>query len=95
MRLLRIPAALGVVLGLVALTAWVMAWPVEEAVYLAPVIVVGGAALVGLVLLWGKVAWQQLQEARRPRLVIALWALGIGLLVLLTFLGVKLPSEGG
>lgn len=95
MRLLRIPTALAVVFGLVALTAWVMSWPLEKAIYLAPVIVVGGAAIVGLVLLWGKVAWQQLRESRRPRLVIALWLLGIGLLVLLTFLGVKLPREGG
>jgi hypothetical protein len=95
MRLFRIPAALAVVLGLVALTAWALSWPLEKAVYLAPVIVVGGAALVGLVLLWGKVAWNQLQESRRPRLVLTLWLVGLGLLVLLTFLGVKLPSEGG
>jgi hypothetical protein len=27
--------------------------------------------------------------------VLAYWLLGLGLLVLLTFLGVKLPSEGG
>jgi hypothetical protein len=94
-RLLRIPAALAAVFGLVALTAWVMAWPLGKAMTLAPVIVVGGAAVVGLVLLWGKVAWGQLREARRPRLVLALWLLGIGLLVLLTFLGVKLPREGG
>ena len=33
-----------------------MAWPVERAVYLAPVIVVGVAAVVGLVILWGKIA---------------------------------------
>ncbi len=95
MRVLRIPAAVAVVLALVALTAWVMAWPLEKAIYLAPVIVVGFAALAALVLLWAKVAWQQLREARRPRLVLGLWLLGIGLLVLLTFLGVKLPNEGG
>ena len=95
MRLFRIPTALAAVFGLVALTAWLLSWPLEKAVYLAPVIVVGGAALVGLVLLWGKVAWQQLRESRRPRLVVALWLAGLGLLVLLTFLGVKLPREGG
>lgn len=95
MRLFRIPTALAAVFGLVALTAWLLSWPLEKAIYLAPVIVVGGAAFVGLVLLWGKVAWQQLRESRRPRLVIALWLVGLGLLVLLTFLGVKLPREGG
>ncbi len=94
MRAFRISTAFAAVLALVALTAWIMAWPFEKAVYLAPVIVVGGAAVVGLVILWGKVALSSLRESRRPRLVIALWLLGLGLLVLLTFLGVQLPREG-
>ena len=95
MRALRYPVALGAVLALVALTAWVLAWPFEKAVYLAPVIVVGGAAAVGLVLLWGKIALTSLRESRHPRRVLAYWLLGLGLLVLLTVLGVKLPNEGG
>ena len=94
MRVLRIPFALGGVLILVAATAWLMSWPLEKAIYLAPVIVVGGAAAVGLVILWGKVAIEQLRESRRPRLVLALWLLGLALLVLLTVLGVQLPREG-
>jgi len=93
-RVLRIPFALGGVLILVAATAWLMSWPLEKAIYLAPVIVVGGAAAVGLVILWGKVAIEQLRESRRPRLVLALWLLGLALLVLLTVLGVQLPREG-
>ena len=95
MRALRYPVALAAVLGLVSLTAWALSWPLEKAVSLAPVIVVGGAAAVGLVLLWGKVALNSLRESRHPRRVVAYWLLGLGLLVLLTFLGVKLPSEGG
>ncbi len=79
---------------MVAVTALLMGWPLERAVYLAPVIVIGFAAAAGLLILWGKVAWQQLQETKRPRLVITLWILGIGLLVLLSILGVKLPKEG-
>jgi hypothetical protein len=94
MRTLRVPAAAASVLGLVALTAWWMGWPLERAVYLAPVIVVAFAALLGLLLLWGKVIVQQLRESRRPRLVLALWAAGIALLVLLSVLGVELPREG-
>jgi hypothetical protein len=94
-RALRYPVALAAVLGLVTLTAWALSWPFEKAVSLAPVIVVGGAAAVGLVLLWGKVALNSLRESRHPRRVLAYWLLGLGLLVLLTFLGVKLPSEGG
>lgn len=46
--------------GLVAPTAWAMSRLLEKAIYPAPVIVVGAAALAGLVLLWGKAAWQQL-----------------------------------
>jgi len=93
-RLIRISAALAVVLALVALTAWAMAWPLERAIYLAPVIVVGVAAVAGLLLLWGKVALDSLRESRRPKLVLALWLGGLALLVLLTVLGVELPREG-
>ena len=71
-----------------------MAWPFEKAVYLAPVIVIGGAAALGLVILWGKVAVQSLRESKRPRLVLALWLAGLALLVLLSVLGVELPREG-
>ena len=95
MRALRYPVALAVVLALVALTAWALAWPFEKAVYLAPVIVVGGAAAVGLLLLWGKIALTSLRESRHPRRVLAYWLVGLGLLVVLTVLGVKLPNEGG
>ena len=94
MRSLRFPAALGVVLVLVGAAAWIMAWPFEKAVYLAPVIVVGSAAAAGLLILWGKVAIQSLQESKRPKLVLALWIAGLALLVLLSYLGVKLPKEG-
>lgn len=94
MRSLRFPVALGVILVLVGVTAWIMAWPFEKAVYLAPVIVVGCAAAAGLLILWGKVAIQSLKESKRPKLVLALWIAGLALLVLLSFLGVKLPKEG-
>ena len=79
---------------MVAFTAWFMGWPLERAVYLAPVIVVGFTALAGLLILWGKVALQQLRESKRPRLVLTLWLVAIGLLVLLSYLGVELPREG-
>ena len=90
-----IPLALVVVVGLVALTAWLMSWSFGKAVTLAPVIVIGGAALIGLLLLWGKIAIGQLRETRHPRRVLAYWLIGLALLVVLTVLGVKLPSEGG
>jgi hypothetical protein len=94
MRVLRIPLALVAVLVLVAATSWILAWPFEKALFLAPVIVVCGAAVVGLLILWGKIAFQSLKDSRRPRLVLGLWLAGIALLVLLTILGVNLPREG-
>lgn len=95
MRVLRYPIALAVIVGLVVLTARLLSWPFGKAVTLAPVIVVGAAALVGLLLLWGKVALAQLRETRNPRRVLAYWLIGLALLVVLTVLGVKLPNEGG
>ena len=95
MRVLRYGGALVTVLALVSVTAWALSWPFEKAVVLAPVIVVVGAAAVGLVLLWSKVALNSLRESRHPRRVLAYWLLGLGLLVVLTVLGVKLPNEGG
>jgi hypothetical protein len=84
----------GVVAVMVAGTALLMGWPLERAVYLAPIIVLGFAALAGLLILWIKVAMQHLRESRRPRLVLALWVVGIGMLFLLSWLGVELPREG-
>jgi hypothetical protein len=81
------------VVALVALTAWIFGWPLERAVYLAPVIVVCAAAMIGLLILWGRVAFDALRESRRPRLVLSLWLGGIALIVLLTVLGVELPRE--
>ena len=94
MKALTLGVGTVVVAAMVAVTAVFLGWPLERAVYLAPVIVVGFAALAGLLILWGKVALQHLRESRRPRLVLALWLLGIGLLVLLSYLGVELPKEG-
>ena len=71
-----------------------MGWPVERAVYLAPVIVVAVRRAAGLLILWGKVAVQSLRESRRPRLVLGALARRDPLLVLLTVLGVELPREG-
>ncbi len=82
-----------IVTGLVVATAFLLGWPLERAVYLAPIIVVCAAAIAGLLLLWARVALEQLRESRRPRLVLGLWLAGICLVVLLTVLGVELPRE--
>ena len=93
MTVRRISGASIAVVGLVLVTAWLFQWPLEKAVYLAPVIVVCAAAVAGLGLLWGRVVVEQLRESRRPRLVLALWLTGIALIVVLTILGVELPRE--
>ena len=92
-RRIGIPVAVAAVAALVPLVAWTMSWPLERAVYLAPVLVVGAAAVLGLLIIWARVAIEQLRETRRPRLVLGLWLAGIGLLFLLTYLGVELPRE--
>ena len=93
MSVRRISGASVAVVGLVLLTAWLFRWPLEKAVYLAPVIVVCAAALAGLGLLWGRVVVEQLRGSSRPRLVLALWLAGIALIIVLTVLGVELPRE--
>src|SRR2546430_14566266 len=94
MRAIRIPGVLFVVLGLVVLTAWIMGWSVQRAVFLAPVIVVGFAAVAGLLILWGKVALPAIRDSPRPRLVVGLLLAGPALLPLLAPPGVQLPPEG-
>jgi hypothetical protein len=61
--------------------------------FLAPVVVVAVGALAGLVLLWGKVAVQAVRDSRHPKRVLAFWIGGMALLVLLSYLGVKLPKS--
>jgi hypothetical protein len=38
---------------------------VERALVLAPVLVLGFAALVAIVLLWTRIAWEQIRDLRR------------------------------
>jgi hypothetical protein len=87
-----VPAAVAAV-GLTALTAWLLAWPFEKAAMLAPVIVATAGAVAGLLVLWGRVAWESLRQSRRPGLIVVLSLAGLALLVGLSILGLKLPRE--
>ena len=89
----RIAVASVAVTGLVLLAVWVTDLSFERAVLLAPVLVLGGAALAGLLVFWGKVAWESLSQTRHPRLLIAAGAAFVLLIVGLTLLGVNLPHE--
>ena len=92
---MRLVAASAAVTTLVVLTVWVSDLSFGRAALLAPVLVVGVAAVAGLVVFWGKVGWESLRTARHPRLIVAAAVVFVLLLVLLTVLGVQLPREGG
>ena len=55
--------SLAACLGLAVLVAWLLDWPLEKAVLLAPVIVAVAGATAFLFVLWGKV----IREAVRGR----------------------------
>ena len=90
---LRIAAASVAVTTLVAVTVWLTDLSFERAVLLAPVLVIGLAAVAGLVVFWGRVGWESLRRARHPRLIVAGAVAFLLLLVGLTLLGVQLPRE--
>ena len=78
---------------LVVLAVWITNLSFQRAALLAPVLVIGVAAVAGLVVFWGRVGWDSLQRSRHPRLLVAGGLAFIGLLVVLTLLGVNLPHE--
>lgn len=90
---LRIATASVAVAVLTVLAAWVSGLSIERAALLAPVLVVGVAAVAGLFVLWGRVAWEQYRESRH-QLAIAVGAGAlVALFVTLSLVGVKLPHE--
>jgi hypothetical protein len=89
----RLAVASVAVTGLVLLAVWMTDLSFERAVLLAPVLVLGVAALAGLLVFWGRVAWESLSRSRHPRLLIAAGTAFVLLIVALTLLGVNLPRE--
>jgi uncharacterized membrane protein YidH (DUF202 family) len=81
------------VTALVLATVWLTNLSLERAILLAPVLVIGVAAVAGLVVFWGRVGWDSFRKSRRPRLVAALVLAFVLLVVALTLLGVDLPRE--
>jgi hypothetical protein len=78
---------------LVVVTVWLTDLSMERAILLAPVLVIGVAAVAGLVVFWSRVGWDSLRQSRHPMLVIAGAVVFVLLLVGLTLLGVQLPRE--
>jgi hypothetical protein len=89
----RLAAVSVVVTLLVLLTVWISDLSFQRAVLLAPVLVIGLAAVAGLLVFWGRVGWDSLSRADHPRLLVAATVGFVLLLVALTLLGVKLPRE--
>ena len=80
--------------GLLLLVAWAFDLPLEHVTVLAPLIVVVGGLVAGLVVLWSRVVWESLREAKHPRRIVVLSVAALALLVGLSLLGLKLPREG-
>ena len=81
------------VTAIVVFTVWVTDLSFQRAILLAPVLVIGVAAVAGLFVFWGRVGWESLQRAQRPRLVLAAAAVVVAALVVMSVLGVNLPHE--
>jgi hypothetical protein len=90
---LKLVAASVAVTVLVLVTVWVSDLTFQRAVLLAPVLVIGLAAVAGLVVFWGRVGLDSLRRARHPRLILAAAFGFVLLLVGLTLLGIELPRE--
>jgi hypothetical protein len=89
----RLFAASVAVTGVVVAAVWITDLSFQRAALLAPVLVIGLAALAGLVVFWGRVGWDSLRRSRHPRLYVAGGLVFIALLVVLSLLGVNLPHE--
>jgi hypothetical protein len=89
----RLVAASAVVTALVLVTVWLTDLSMQRAILLAPVLVIGVAAVAGLVVFWGRVGWASFRGSRRPRLIAVVVVAFVIVLVALTLLGVDLPHE--
>jgi hypothetical protein len=67
----------------------------ERIVILAPVIVIAVGIAAAVFLLLGRGLAQSIRESGHPRLIIGGLLALAGVIVLLTYLGVELPREGG
>jgi len=89
----RVVAASVAVTALVLGASWLFDLSLERAALLAPVFVVGAAAIAGLFVLWGRVAWEQYRESRHPLAIVVAAGALVAVFVTLSLVGVKLPHE--
>jgi hypothetical protein len=89
----RVAAASFGVGAVVLLVVWLTDLSFERAALLAPVLVVGVAAVAGLLVLWGRVGYQHFRDSRHPRMIVGAAVAIVVVGLALTLLGVKLPHE--
>jgi uncharacterized membrane protein YidH (DUF202 family) len=90
---IRLAAASVAVTALVLVSVWVSDLSFERAILLAPVLVIGVAAVAGLLVFWSRVGWESFRGSRRPGLIAVVVVAVLIVLVALTLLGVDLPRE--
>jgi hypothetical protein len=65
----------------------------QRLLILAPVFVIGGGLVAGVLILLGRALVDSIRESGHTRLILAGLVVLCGLVALLTYLGVSLPSE--
>jgi hypothetical protein len=65
----------------------------ERVIILAPALVVGGGIVLGVMILLGRAFMATVRESGHPRVLWGGVAVLVGLVLLLTWLGVDLPRE--
>jgi hypothetical protein len=65
----------------------------ERVLILAPALVIGGGIVLGVLILLGRAFMATVRESGHPRVLWGGVAVLVGLVVLLTWLGVDLPRE--
>ena len=75
------------------LLAEVAGW--ERVVVMAPLIVIAVGVTAAIFILLGRGLVQSIRESPHPRLIVGSLVALAGLIVVLTYLGVELPREGG
>ena len=92
MRARSVVLAAVAALVLVGLAALIFEPTLEEALLLAPVIVVTAGATVAVFVLWARIVVDALRRQRRPGLIVSAGLAALAVLVVLSFF-VEVPSR--
>jgi hypothetical protein len=79
--------------AIVLLFAWWFGWEVERAMTVAPILVIAVGAAAGVAVVMGKALTESVRSFGHPRLLIGLAVGLVGVVVVLSLLGIQLPKE--